>query len=960
MSGHNKPNINFKQINDTALASSEHVIVNWVPDGVRKGGEWVALNPTRNDGAKGSFSININTGVWKDFATNDGGSDLISLVAYVEKCSQGDAAKSLSKFLEIADNTINTSAPIQRQSKPANTANEFKPNFNPPASAQSKCPLEHPKNGKPSKYWDYLSTDGVLVMRVMRFDLNKAGHRKKDYRPLAFGSKGCGSQRWHWAQLPNNRPLYRLNCLNAINEIVICEGEKAADAAVALFPNSFVTCWAGGSKAITKTNFTLLKDKAITFWPDNDDAGQAAINGLKAELDKVGVKSFNVIGIGLFKDYKPAHNGTLESGGKWPDKADAFDAIELGWTQEHIKTALDKGLLFTNELPESKAGADSVPFGYNMDDRGIWYTDDKSNSKRLCSPIELIARSRSGLGDGRNWGILLRFKDFDGQEKLWNIPMQAFATDGGSEVIRGLLERGLDISSHRDAKRKILEYLQEYETSRRMSLVYKMGWHNKSFVLPDSVIGSDSNVMYYSERPAMCKLGINGTLELWKSNISKYCSGNPLALFAVSAALSAPLVELMGYESMGFHFFGDSSWGKSTLLNVACSVFGNPEKYKCTFRATDNALESLASSHSDMLLALDEINQVDSRIIGDIIYMLGNGQGKHRANERGQAGDSQHRWKLTYLTNGEKTLEQYLLEGGKKVTGGMEMRFIGIKATFNDSEADKKNKGIFNHCHEFAGGADLSNHLNRNMKNNHGTAFPEFIKMLVQQDFKELVAWLVKEVDKFVSTNLTAEAGGQVQRAAAKFALVGLSGELATKWGITDWSKGEAYAAAKECFNSWLNTRGGEGNMEDKQLFDHVKQQFDLYGESKFKRWDKSTKTMADNPSTIIDTHVPTPSEMWGYREHLDSKSPLDGDTQDVIYYVYPTAFEKVICKGNDHLRIARLLRDKGALVLRDSEFKENRLKTKERIPGSGKTMRQIYKIRGSALFNDNTEKSHD
>ncbi|QBF81963.1 DUF927 domain-containing protein [Shewanella maritima] len=939
--------IDFKTINDSALNSALNVVQNWVPDGSKQSHEWIALNPTRNDSSKGSFSINLNTGVWKDFATNDGGADLISLVAYVEGIKQGDAAKLLSEYLGIVSIRTNES----KAKTPTKKQEVFEAIYPPPANVRDNCPTRHPKNGKPSQVWDYYSQDNVLLMRIMRFDSNKAGQRKKDYRPLAYGVYGEQEPRWHWRQLPIGRPLYRLNRIKTHSTAVICEGEKAADAATGLFPDSFVTCWAGGSKAISKTDFTPLKGKQVIFWPDNDQAGKESVAVLHKQLKNIGIENFRVIDTQCFVQNAPSKNGELIAGGHWPDKADAYEAIELGWTAQHIAKATELNKLFTKAEVKQLALQDGIPHGYRLDKNGIWYTDDKGNSKRLCAPLEFVARSRSGHGDGRNWGILLKFEDFDQQEKVWNIPMQAFATDGGSEVIRGLLERGLDISSHREAKRKILEYLQEYETEQRVSLVYKMGWHNKAFVFPESVAGTNEQVMFYSESPTLCKLGETGSLDDWKANVSHYCKGNSLALFSVSAALSAPLVELMGYESMGFHFFGDSSWGKSTLLNVACSVYGDPESYKCTFRATDNALESLASAHSDMLLALDEINQVDARIIGDIIYMLGNGQGKHRANDRGQARESQHKWKLTYLTNGEKTLEQYLLEGGKKVTGGMEMRFLGIKATFQESEQDKKHKGVFDHCHEFAGGADLSNHLKRNMQQYHGLAFPAFIDTLVSQDLKELTTWLVKEVDKFVSSNLTPEAGGQVQRAAAKFALVGLAGELATKWNITGWNKGEAYSAARECFKSWLKTRGGEGNMEDKQLLEEIKTQLELYGESKFKRWDKKAKGFADHQSTITDTHVPSPAEMWGFRYYLEDKNATEGDTQEVIYYIYPNAFETRICKGNDHLRAARLLRDRGALILRDSELKENRLKTKERLPGSGKSARPIYKVKGSVLF---------
>jgi hypothetical protein len=39
---------------------------------------------------------NYKTGIWKDFASDDGGADLISLVAYLRGIGQGDAARELA------------------------------------------------------------------------------------------------------------------------------------------------------------------------------------------------------------------------------------------------------------------------------------------------------------------------------------------------------------------------------------------------------------------------------------------------------------------------------------------------------------------------------------------------------------------------------------------------------------------------------------------------------------------------------------------------------------------------------------------------------------------------------------------------------------------------------------------------------------------------------------------------
>ena len=91
-------------------------------------------------------------------------------------------------------------------------------------------------------------------------------------------------------------------------------------------------------------------------------------------------------------------------------------------------------------------------------------------------------------------------------------------------------------------------------------------------------------------------------------------------------------------------------------------------------RSTDNALESIAAAQSDDLLDLDEIGMCDPRIIGETVYMLGNGTGKARANDRGQAGRQVQEWRLLFLSTGEKTLAQHMAEANKELKAGMEVR----------------------------------------------------------------------------------------------------------------------------------------------------------------------------------------------------------------------------------------------------------------------------------------------
>ncbi len=93
--------VKFDHIAASALPYLPQLLSRWLPHGRRQGHEWVALNPRRADAHLGSFSINLVTGRWADFATGDKGGDVISLAAYLFHLSQAEAARRIAHMLDI-------------------------------------------------------------------------------------------------------------------------------------------------------------------------------------------------------------------------------------------------------------------------------------------------------------------------------------------------------------------------------------------------------------------------------------------------------------------------------------------------------------------------------------------------------------------------------------------------------------------------------------------------------------------------------------------------------------------------------------------------------------------------------------------------------------------------------------------------------------------------------------------
>ena len=71
--------VDFKAISSTAIRVLDTIVPLILPGGYRKGREWIVRNPTRNDATPGSFSVNLQTGIWADFATGATGGEVVAI-----------------------------------------------------------------------------------------------------------------------------------------------------------------------------------------------------------------------------------------------------------------------------------------------------------------------------------------------------------------------------------------------------------------------------------------------------------------------------------------------------------------------------------------------------------------------------------------------------------------------------------------------------------------------------------------------------------------------------------------------------------------------------------------------------------------------------------------------------------------------------------------------------------------
>ena len=319
--------LDFAAINAAALSSLESLVTEWLPAGRREGHEWKVGSLSGEPGR--SLSINLTSGVWKDFSTGAGGGDPVSLLAAIRSCGMKEAAVELGERLRTG---IETDAP-----KPKVANADWTPTIAPAGTALPDR-IRHHRFGQPSGVWQYRDASGRLFGAVCRFDLPGGG---KDVVPLTWARHADGREQLRWLSFAKPRPLYGLDLLAANPDagVLIVEGEKAADAARRISPGVVVT-WPGGSKAARFADWSPLAGRKVVVWPDRDQPGIDAARAIAKALAGIAAK------IRIIEP--PA--GPMDG---W----DLADAVAEGWDRARLVEAIKPQ---PEPMPEPEPPQDEV------------------------------------------------------------------------------------------------------------------------------------------------------------------------------------------------------------------------------------------------------------------------------------------------------------------------------------------------------------------------------------------------------------------------------------------------------------------------------------------------------------------------------------------------------------------------------------------------------------------------
>jgi putative DNA primase/helicase len=244
--------------------------------------EYFTLSPLRADEhvKAGTFSINVNTGLWSDLATGDKG-NFIQLVQKKFNLSALDAAKKIIQDSGgiVMDDKRDERKTTQADKKPA-------PIIPIPVGVAEELnkivqnQYNQDAHGKAVRIYVYKNYDGDAVLCVCRYEKEIDGEKDKEHIPYYYSKKGWRAGR------PDIKkyPLYNEDKLKENDlPVLVVEGEKCGNIKV---DGYVVVSWLGGTGSVELADWEILQNRKVIIWPDNDEPGMKAAMYIKKILPK--------------------------------------------------------------------------------------------------------------------------------------------------------------------------------------------------------------------------------------------------------------------------------------------------------------------------------------------------------------------------------------------------------------------------------------------------------------------------------------------------------------------------------------------------------------------------------------------------------------------------------------------------------------------------------------------------
>jgi putative DNA primase/helicase len=318
-----------------------------------------------------SFTVSDRKGFYHCYGCNAHG-DVIDWCQHGLRMEKGDAIAYAASLAGLGEYTgaKPTAAPVQALpvTDEDGQADDWQPILPVPEDApplmvgNRTTVIWNIKRSKESQYtptmaFPFKDAAGALLGYVIRYEIDG----KKLTPQITYCEGPDGQRRWCVRHFNEPRPLYGLDRLAAKPKapVVLVEGEKKADTIERLMPAAVGVSWPGGSKGLSKVDWSPLQGRQVIMWPDADVPGEQAAWGYMSHgrmMPGIQQKIGTACNLVIIDPPEGVAKG-------W----DVADAEKDGWTaqqvQQFMKDAYDAAKLrgVKAPVPDPKAPAPQEP-----------------------------------------------------------------------------------------------------------------------------------------------------------------------------------------------------------------------------------------------------------------------------------------------------------------------------------------------------------------------------------------------------------------------------------------------------------------------------------------------------------------------------------------------------------------------------------------------------------------------
>lgn len=250
----------------------------------------------------------------------------------------------------------------------------------------------------------------------------------------------------------------------------------------------------------------------------------------------------------------------------------------------------------------------------------------------------------------------------------------------------------------------ILSFQRVFDNEEVEKMRNQFGWadNDRSFIVGNRQItakGTFHSPPSSATEPFVDRFQPTGEFEKWKEVFNLY--GRPgleAHAFAAATAFGAPLLKLSGHKGAIINVIHPhSGTGKTTILHMCNSVWGDPDKLCARKDDTYNSKVFKLGLHNNLPICFDEMTNTDADQLSNIVYMVSQGEGKDRMKaSSNELRVNQTSWQTIALSSSNISFYEKLGVGKDSPEGEM-MRIMEFYLDYTDVLDPAYAKQMFDH-----------------------------------------------------------------------------------------------------------------------------------------------------------------------------------------------------------------------------------------------------------------------